>query len=75
MGKIFFEVPQGDFVENPENMISLEQLQKKGREEEEKGRQEDRDWNREKQREGGREEMTERELGRVNWQEKNKEKE
>lgn len=34
--KAFLEVPQGNFVENPENMISLKHLQKKGREEEEK---------------------------------------
>lgn len=53
MGKIVLEVPQGNFVENLENMISLEQLQKKSIEEVGKGREEDRDWKRD--REGGRE--------------------
>lgn len=43
MGKIVLEVPQGNFVENLENMISLEQLQKKIIEEVGKGREEDRD--------------------------------
>lgn len=43
MGWVFREVPQGNFVENPENITSLKQLQKKGREEKGKGRGEDRD--------------------------------
>lgn len=41
MGKVFLEVPQGNFVENSENMISLKHLQNKGRGrgERERGRQ------------------------------------
>ena len=39
MREVSFAVPQGDFVENPENMISLKHLQNKSKEKEGEGRE------------------------------------
>lgn len=39
MREVFFAVAQGNFVENPENMISLKHLQNKSKEKEGEGSQ------------------------------------